>query len=210
MLRKARASDAFFRWALDESTTSRSIYSLPARNAADDPNSDPYATVLFSDIRPFLLDLRSQHATKKFRLIWMAFLGLHIPGLSASIHDPSTANADDKWSATHFAAPEFLSSLFPKETDARLITADAHAGVLVGLERHYSSVFGPVKHWGFCMFDPLEGIGSEGYTVLTREDLAGVDTTLIREIFRQCRLHTSDTDWDAFSLAFEGAADVKA
>lgn len=201
--------DPYVRWALDERAAHQSGHSLPARNAADDPDSDPYATVLFSDIRLFLLDLRSTEAKQKLRLIWLSFAGLHLPGLSGSLHDDATANADDRWCATRFAAPEFLSTLFPIDTNAPQITADAHSGVLIGREREYSSSFGPVKNWSFGMLDPLEGIGSERYTMFTLEDLAGVDTKLVREIFRHGRLSASDPEWDTLHLAFEGALDVK-
>ena len=102
-----------------------------------------------------------------------------------------------------------MSSLFPTETSVRQITADAHTGVLVGREREYGSAFGPVKHWSLGVFDPLEGIGHDRYSMITREDLVAVDTALVREVFRQCRLRTPDPEWDSLHLAFEGAVDVK-
>ena len=41
---------------------------------------DPFATVLFSDAR--LSEMRYLVARLAFRLTWLSFLGLHVPGLS--------------------------------------------------------------------------------------------------------------------------------
>lgn len=209
-VRKSTALDPFVRWAQDELASCRSIHSLPARNSSGGPNSDPYAIILFSDIRPFMLDLHSLQAKQKFRLIWVSFLGIHIPGLVASLHEHPTLSADDRWSATHFSAPEFLVSLFPPESGMRQLTADACAGVLVGREREFTNVFGPVKYWNFGMVDASEFIGDGGYTMIMREDLVGVDSTITREILRHCRLPPSDAEWDALHIAIEGALDPKA
>lgn len=201
--------DPYMRWATDELHASRSKQSLPARRADEEPDSDPYSTILFSDLRSFLLDLRSQTAMETFRLVWLAFLGLHIPGLSASIHDHSTPHTDDRWNADHFSAPDLLSSLLPVDSDVGIITADAQNGVLVGREREYASTFGPVKYWSFNMFSPLEGIGNDRYTMFTQNDLAGINTVVLREVFQQCALSTPDVGWDILHLAFQAALDVK-
>lgn len=203
---KSSSLDPYIRWALDEQAFG---HSLPTRGIDENSDEDPYSTVLFSDIRPFLIDLRAPRAKESFRLIWLSFLGIPIPGLASSIHDINIPNMDDKWSATHFASTNFLSSIFPSDADARALTADAQAGVLLGREREYSSIFGPVKNWGFDALTPLEGIGSDKYSMIARQDLAGADTAVIRQVFQQCRITAVDPAWDALCLAFEGALDLK-
>ena len=203
---KSSSLDPYIRWALDEQAARNS---LPTRGIHENADEDPYSTVLFSDIRPFLIDLQSLQAKQSFRLVWLSFLGIHIPGLSSSIHDINVPNMDDRWSATHFASTNFLSSIFPSDADARALTADAQAGVLLGREREYSSIFGPVKNWGFDALTPLEGIGSDKYSMIARQDLAGADAAVIRQVFQQCRITAVDPAWDALYLAFEGALDPK-
>ena len=80
----AQIQDPYARWAHEESQVDRS-QDLPARSTSDD---DPYAVIFFSDIQPFLLDLRSGHSIEVFRLMWLSFTGLHIPGFSASLSRP--------------------------------------------------------------------------------------------------------------------------
>ncbi|KAI0094968.1 NRDE-2, necessary for RNA interference-domain-containing protein [Irpex rosettiformis] len=205
---KSVSLDPYLRWALDEDVYNQPDLSLPTRSINENIDEDPYSTVLFSDIRSFLIDLRSLPAKESYRLIWLSFLGLHIPGLSSSIHEIAVSNMDDKWSATHFASSYFLSSIFPAD-NTPAITADAQAGVLFGREREYSSIFGPVKHWGFDTLTPLEGIGSDKYSMLTRQDLKGVNLAMVRQVFQQCRTTAIDSAWDALHLAFEGALDLK-
>jgi hypothetical protein len=201
-------ADPYGRWASEELHSSNPANALPTR-FNDEDGGDPYSTILFQDIRSFLQDLRTTEAKELFRLIWLVFLGVHIPGLSSVLQDGSAPNIDDRWSATHFATAEFLSSLFPSDVDTPAITADAHAGVLLGRERQYSNIFGPVKHWGFDMLSPLEGIGSDKYTMITRMDLAGANVAVIRHVFQQCRLSTADREWGALCLAFEAAIEPK-
>ncbi|KAI0348412.1 hypothetical protein BDW22DRAFT_1350623 [Trametopsis cervina] len=206
---KSADADPYVRWARNEQSSSQAACSMPTRTFGDNLDEDPYSTVLFSDIRYLLLDLRSSQAKESFRLIWLSFLGVHIPGLSGYLHTESVPNTDERWCATHFASPGFLSSIFPTDANARLIAADAQAGVLLGHERQYSSTFGPVKNWTFDAFAPLEGIGGDQYTMLTTQDLSGTDIDVIRQVFQQCRTPSADVAWDILHLAFEGALNPK-
>lgn len=205
--------DPYRRWASLELSADRSQH-LPKRTlTTDDEDSDPYSTILFSDIRPLLVPLHTPQAAHAFRLVWLAFLGLHVPGL-ATLLGAAPDNTDDRWAATHLSSPSYLSAIFPETADfARLrITADAQAGVLIGREREYKSGFGPIKYWGAGVFDALEGVG-EGpgtWRMWMREDVAGIDQTLVREIFRQCqKTGVEGIEWNALAVAFEAAVNTR-
>lgn len=204
-LPESRMSDPLSRWATMELIADRSSQ-LPTRSTDEENDSDPYSTILFSDIRPLLTTLSSPRAKHTFRLAWLCFLGLHIPGFSASL---SPDNSDDRWSYTHLTAPSYISSIFPTEENVRLrITADAQAGVVVGREREYTSAFGPVKGWGYGAVRPLDDI-MDGKHMWMDEDARAVHQTLAREVFRQCRLSNEDREWDVLAIAFEAAVNPK-
>ena len=81
-----RIPDAYAKWAASETAADRA-HALSLRSTDDDESADPYAVVLFSDIRPHLFPLRTQPAKDTFRRIWLAFVGLHVPGFVASLSD---------------------------------------------------------------------------------------------------------------------------
>ncbi|KAI0778496.1 DUF1740-domain-containing protein [Trametes elegans] len=203
-----RISDPYSRWAASE-TLADHMRTLSLRSTDDDDTADPYAVVLFSDIRPFLVSVQSERARDVFRHIWLAFTGLHIPGFLASLSERPGENTDDRWAYSHLVTPAYLGSIFPSDTAARRITADAHAGALVGREREFGSGFGPVKSWGYGTIEPLDNMGSGKWTMWTTEDVQSVDLAIVREIFRQCKLAGNDTEWDILNLAFEAAVSLK-
>lgn len=207
-LPETRMSDPFQKWATMESVADRT-FRLPTRSTDEDSDSDPYSTILFADIRPLLLPLSSQYSKQVFRLVWVSFLGLHVPGFVSSL---SGESSDDRWAYTHLTAPSYLAAILPSGQDhARLrITADAHAGVLVGRERAYASGVGPVKGWGYGVVGYLEEI-VEGKRMWADEDVRAVDADLVREVFRQCRFgeDAADPEWDVLALAFEAAVNAK-
>ncbi|OJT03082.1 Protein NRDE2 -like protein [Trametes pubescens] len=205
-----RISDPYSRWAASEALADRiRALSLRSTDDDDDDSEDPYAVVLFSDIRPFLASVRSERAKDVFRRVWLAFAGLHVPGFLASLSEHPADNADDHWAYAHLATSSYISSVFPADTSAKRITADAHAGVLVGREREYGSGFGPVKSWGYGTIEPLDNLGQGRWTMWTSEDVQGIDTSLVREIFKQCRIAGDTTEWDILNLTFEAAVDIK-
>ncbi|KAI6119002.1 NRDE-2, necessary for RNA interference-domain-containing protein [Pisolithus croceorrhizus] len=168
----------------------------PTRSTTERAVSDPYSTVLFSDIRPLLLPLTTQRAKSIFRLMWLALLGLHIPGFSRSL----AGDAWDRWSYTFFTSPACLSSIFPEGGFARQFLADSYSGILIGKEREYSSAFGPIKEWSLNVIGPLEWVGKDQWRMWTAE----------KAIFSQLRCGTEDHEWDIYALAFEAATSVKA
>ncbi|TBU34597.1 NRDE-2, necessary for RNA interference-domain-containing protein [Dichomitus squalens] len=201
-------SDPYSKWAASEALADRTR-AMSLRSTDEDDTADPYAIVLFSDIRPLLLPLRTPRVKNVFRRIWLAFLGLHVPGFLASLSEDPDDNADDRWAYSHLAGASYLSSVFPSETSTRRVTADAHAGVLIGREREFGSGFGPVKNWGYGTIGPLDTLGSSKWTMWSSEDVQGADAPLIREIFRQCRLEVDGADWDILNVAFEAAVNAK-
>ncbi|KAI0936623.1 hypothetical protein AcW1_000813 [Taiwanofungus camphoratus] len=203
-------ADPFRRWATAESLLDR-LHQFPTRSFDLDTevDADPYATILFSDLRPLLVPLHVPHARAAFRMVWLAFFGLHVPGFLASLSAVPGEGLDDRWAYTHFVSPAYLSSIFPESKSLRRITADAQAGVLVGREPEYKSAFGPVKSWGLGVLAPLECVGDGCWRMWGREDVLGLDEEVVREVFRQCRLGAEDVEWDMLALAFEATVSFK-
>jgi hypothetical protein len=213
-------SDPYAQWAAQELEADR-ISTVPARSTDETSDDDPYSVVMFSEIRPLLVTLLSAQSKSLFRLCWLSFLGLHIPGLTASM---SSLCTDDRWASTYLTSPAHLSAVFPSPNMARRqITADAHAGVVVGREREYAKrgPWGPVRAWTRDGLNPLDNLGTRygesGKTNPTglngwwsREDVQDLDASFVRRIFYHCRYGAHDVEWDSLALAFEACIDVKA
>jgi hypothetical protein len=217
------AADAYERWAATEGWHDRHAQ-LPSRGIAiDAPDSDPYAAVLFADVRMLLLPLASPGSKDAFRRLWLTFLGLPLPGFVAALPnseagadvDASGASVDERWGSTHFARVPVLAAVFPDPAaTAQRITADAYAGVLVGREREYvgSALALPVREWSQGAVGPLEALGppeaptNVGWCPV---DVAAVDAGFVRNVFAQCRLGRGDEAWDVLAVAFESAVNIK-
>ncbi|THH18087.1 hypothetical protein EW146_g2843 [Bondarzewia mesenterica] len=201
--------DPYRKWAREE-ILADCAQRTPSRSTDPEADEDPYVTVLFSDVRPFLYALTSARSRTAFRLIWLSFLGLHVPGLETTLNSSTlTENSDDRWYETRLASPHYLASIFPSAVDARRIAAESHNGAIIGPEEHYSSGFGPVKKWGYRVLGPLDVFDAGKWGMWTREDVQGVNQDFVRRIFQQCRLGGDDVEWDVLALAFEAANSVK-
>lgn len=203
--------DPYKQWAARESQMA-CAHCLPSRSADD--TDDPYSTILFSDLRPFLIHLESVQAKNAFRRAWLSLLGLYVPGFPSSLSTPNQINWDDRWNLGHLTRRSYLDALFPKNGGHDRLTTEAVAGVIVGREKEYVSGFGPVKCWGYGVFGPLETFGIEklekGKTgIWGGVDMEDLDETLVRRVFGQLRLGPDDADWDVLTLAFEVALSVK-
>ena len=201
-------ADPYSKWAASEELADRT-HILSTRSDDADESTDPYATVLLSDIRPLLVPLHTHRAKDIFRHAWLAFAGLHVPGFLESLSEHPEDNTDDRWAYSHLVSPLHLNAVFPSDARVRRITADAQAGVLVGREREYSSGFGPVKHWGYGTIGPFDIFGHNTWTMWSSEDVQDTNVELVREIFRQCRLPGEDSAWDTLHLAFASALNIK-
>ncbi|KAK7064328.1 NRDE-2, necessary for RNA interference-domain-containing protein [Favolaschia claudopus] len=201
--------DPYRKFSFSESFADRTLF-IPRRSTDMEADSDPYSTILFSDIRDSLLDLNSSAAKDVLRHAWLTVLGLHLPGFKAT-ESEAAVNWDDRWCHAYFTRPMFLDALFPKAQQSR-ITNDAVAGVIVGREREYASgLRNPVLSAGRGVLSPL-GVPSADANrrgIWTKQDLSGVDVAFIERVFEQLRLENSDVHWDVLTLAFVAASSVK-
>lgn len=197
------SADPLVRWYNDE-TCADVASRVPTRY--DSAASDPYATVLLSDVKALLLPLTTKRAKDTFRLIWLSIMGLHIPGFAEAL---VIGTWDDRWSYTHLATASRLSSIFPQQGRMRQLLAESHAGVIIGREREYGSAFGPVKDWSFELLGPLDWVGKDCWRMWTPKDVQGVNAEFVRAIFQQLRCGAEDYQWDVYALAFEASINVK-
>ena len=196
-------SDSFQRWASEESDSDLRL-TMPTRSA--DETDDPYSTVLFSDIRRLLVPLETTRARRVFRLIWLSFLGLQIPGLSKALSDLSGENWDDRWCYTFLTRPAHLRTLFPKDVMTKRQLSDAQSGAIVGGERIFTKGIGPIKNWDYGIVDAHEGLIDANWT---KRDFEHVDEGFLRQIFQQCRVGCDDREWDSLAIAFENVLNNK-
>ncbi|THH06938.1 hypothetical protein EW145_g3737 [Phellinidium pouzarii] len=198
------SSDSYKTWHCQEKGLDRRLF-MPTR-ASNMDEDDPYSTILFTDVRPFLFSLQSAKGRDRFRLVWLSFMGLHIPGLSSSLSSSSTAS-DDRWADTAFMQPEFLEKLFPKRNSAHLDVADSLVGVTIGREKIYKPSFEAVKAWSLGVLEPLEGLTIDGrYRMWEKRKIVESDGgvhSAIGHIFKQVRRESEDLQWDILGLAFE-------
>ena len=196
-------SDHFQKWAAEE-RDSDLRFMMPTRST--DETDDPYSTVLFSDIRPLLVPVKTSQAKRTFRLIWLSFLGLYVPGFSKTLSDPSGENWDDRWCYTCLIQPAYIRALFPMDVMTKRQLSDARSGAMVGRERVFSKGSVPIKNWGYGAVGAHEALVETNWT---KRDLEHVDEGFIRRIFRQCRVGNNDREWDSFTLVFENVINNK-
>lgn len=201
-------SDSYQRWAQTE-VRADEVMRPPLRSTDPDADLDPYATILFSDIRPFLFEFTSKRSMGLFRLMWLSHLGLHTPGLEAM----TGTDDDDRWAQVRLVSKSYIEAIFPPSTDTQISAPESHAGILVGREKQYMDSFGPIKTWSHRCIGPLEVSefrnGKARWAMWTKEDIAGVDVEFVRRVFDHCRMDDDDLEWDLLTLAFEAAIDVK-
>ncbi|KAH9175483.1 DUF1740-domain-containing protein [Lactarius sanguifluus] len=128
----APPSDLYQRWAQQEMQVDELL--RPSLRSTD-PGAelDPYAAVLFSDIKPFLFALTSNRS--KTARLW-----------------PGTSD-DDRWIQHRLASKLYMEAIFPHLTDEQSSAPESYAGVLVGKEKHYAKSFGPIKNWTYRCID---------------------------------------------------------
>ncbi|KAF8912990.1 NRDE-2, necessary for RNA interference-domain-containing protein [Gymnopilus junonius] len=201
--------DPYRQWANQELEMDVAIY-LPLRSDSD--SLDPYSTVLFADIRSLMLDVTSPRAKNAFRMAWLSFMGLHVPGFSLATN--REIEWDDRWNLGYLTRPPYLDAIFPSSRAQTNIMTDAVAGAIIGREREFSSPFGPVRCWGKDVSLPLDLSSGEPGKVLqwalwTKRDLATVDEAFVRRLFASLRTTPDDPEWDTLALAFELAVNPK-
>ncbi|KAG1749866.1 NRDE-2, necessary for RNA interference-domain-containing protein [Suillus paluster] len=200
-----QSNDPYVQWHHDELRADCASH-VPARSTDKRSESDPYTTVLLSDIKALLSPFHTEGAKNAFRLIWLSVLGLHIPGLVETL---SQGSWDDRWSYTYLSSFSRLHSIFPDTARQRQLLADSLAGTLIGKEREFSSAFGPIKEWSRDALGPLEWIGKDKWRMWTAVDLQGINQDFVRAVFKQLRCGSEDYEWDIYALAFEAALSIK-
>jgi hypothetical protein len=204
--------DPYRQWAFHEIQQDQSSL-LPAKSFDSSDEDDPYSTVLFSDIRSILFEVRRQGTPNALRLAWLSFLGLHIPGFAASLSSNHDTNWDDRWNTGYLTSRPYLDAIFHAESSGRILTTESAAGVLVGKEKEYADSFRiPVKEWGGNVLECLDFsvTGSkELRSWWNEEDIAGVNVLVVRRIFGQLRAGNKDAEWDTMALAFESVVNMK-
>lgn len=206
--------DPYRQWSAQEIEDDNKLF-LPTRSTEDSSESDPYSTVIFADIRILLLSLDSIQAKDAFRLAWLAFIGLHIPGFSISLSTSRDLNWDDRWNCGYLTRPAVFNAIFPNQAEQRPVGADAAAGIVIGPEKMYRNSFGPVQCWGYGVFEALDnstvkrekGVSQRG--IWSADDVSNLDANFVRQVFEQIRIGNNDYQWDCLTLAFEAAVDVK-
>lgn len=156
-----------------------------------DQSDDPFATILFADIRDFLLVIHSDEGRLFLLHTFLAFLGLHIPDLAASFDHATSAGSDDDlaqpsdgWILPY--SDRFLLRLFPQSKEMKSSTDDWEvlAGIVVPKEDTMSksrATFGQIKEWPWKAIHPLEGTAPKGIGRLWEAvDVDGLDHAFIR------------------------------
>ncbi|KIY70954.1 hypothetical protein CYLTODRAFT_346760 [Cylindrobasidium torrendii FP15055 ss-10] len=201
--------DAYQRWAMQERYAD--VHQVVPAKAFEQTNDDwdAFSVIPFADLKPFMLKLKTSQGRDAFRLCWLSFLGLTIPGFSEGVLEAGKTDAgwDDRWSANSFFAQERLDPLFPSANEKAPLY-DTVSGASVGRERQYAAGPIPAKAWGYGVLDPLDdSMSAEG--MWGKLDLVDVDVGLVRRLFAQMRFGNEDAEWDVLSLAFEALVDIK-
>ncbi|KAG8908209.1 hypothetical protein FRC01_007478, partial [Tulasnella sp. 417] len=223
-------AEPFVQWGSEELRAGNNRI-LPLRTTDED--EDPYATVLFSDIRPFLWDLSSPPSSSEHEdvqtllvLAFIQFLGLHVPGLSAHLSILSTTgttsslssfNTDSTWSDTRFSSPSLTSHLFtfPQSSNqAQQRNWEVVNGVVVAREGKETSTWGVVKEWSFgAAGSPLEGYGvkAEGRMWESSEvgALGEAKVEVIRSLFQAVCTKIDSPVLDQHWLVLEASLGLK-
>lgn len=204
--------DPYTRWLNDERSAERV---LPTKSNDPEDGSDPYGTVLFSDIRGYLVDITHTDALKALRLVWLALLGLPTFGLDERLsrlagHSSTRANV---WTRVDLASPVFIDNLFPNNGSMAKPEWESHNGVIVGAQLADRSGFGVVKNWPFGHLEPLDAIKvgpAKDIKYWDSLEVRSCDATVVRNVFKHLRQQWDDDgDWDQLSLAFEAALNIK-
>lgn len=178
---------------------------------SDSDSMDPYSVVLFTDIQPLLLKLTHRQSKHAFRMAWLSFMKLPLPGFSLA--ENQKVDWDDRWNLSCYTTPNSLDAIFPPANVQPKLLTDAVAGVVIGRVREYTSPFGPIRCWGENVSSALDMASAEPGKALRRGcwsagDL-NLDENFIRNIFQGLRMDRNDIEWDVLTLAFEVAVNPK-
>ncbi len=190
----------------------------------NESKEDPYSTVMFFDLQDYLTEVATDRGKECLRLVFLAFLGVPIPGIDnhlcssspSTSYTPSSERVVDLqlWSlSTDAGWPSNPSSLFPPPNVLRTITWESIAGVTVGMEHQVASGFGPVHHWGYGTRRWLDGIGKACERRVWEGESYGSAVDSTRKSFEQLRATMADeatkVEWDSMAVAWEASISTK-
>jgi hypothetical protein len=205
--RAVHTTDPYSNWSIMELQEDQACH-LPARSSDEVDSTDPYSSILFSDIRPFLQDISTPRARKFFQFAWISFLQLPLGSFENDIRADCEECWDDGWRFTFLIRPRYLQYFFPEQCNRTRLLSDSVSGIVIGKEREYSSCFVPGMSFAYPVLQPLEMVTELSNSMWSPADVEGIHTALLRNIFAHLRSRTgSDPQWDIMALAYEVAAE---
>lgn len=216
------SDDPYTTWVREEN--SRESPGRFSTRSWNESKEDLFSTVMFFDLQDYLTEVTTDRGKECLRLVFLAFLGVPIPGIDnhlcslsppTSYRQSSERGADlQLWSlSTDAGWPSNPSSLFPPPNVSRPITWESIAGVTVGMEHRVASGFGPVHHWGYGTRRWLDGIGKTCEQRVWEGGSYGSAVDSIRRSFEQLRSTMADeatkVEWDSMAVAWEASISTK-
>lgn len=207
---EGRLDDGLAAWHQQECHLDR-VHKLPSRSTDAESDEDPFATVLFTDIRPFLTELLSLKAKRIFKFVCLDILGLHIPNLVSALSAHWKDGEFDSWTTQQLSGDSYIRRILPTADTRVRIQSDAYAGITVGRQKEYRSSCGPIRQWGWGLQPPLTLCHAQDKKtwIWDQDDVVGaVDVEVVRRFFSQFR-DARDEEWDDYALEFEVQVNVK-
>ncbi|WVW82554.1 hypothetical protein I302_104565 [Kwoniella bestiolae CBS 10118] len=207
---KHTSEDPFEKW-LEAETHAESTYSLPGRatDLNEEVEDDPYHTVLFSDIRPFLFTVTSPEVRLQLIYAFLTFLGLPFSPPDVPSSSPASNDPHLHWTLAYNQAKR--NTFWPARQSTKRLPWQTVGGEPMdpertrGLDNPFAS---PVKCW---MQDRNTMLGRKGswFNDLDAIDIATLDIDVVRNVFSILRPLVPDPAFTLASFAFESAVSVK-
>ncbi|WVQ61954.1 uncharacterized protein L199_000087 [Kwoniella botswanensis] len=204
------SEDPFEKW-LEAELHAESNYSMPGRatDLNEEVEDDPYHTILFSDIRPFLSPINSPEVRLQLIYAFLTFLGLPFTPPDVPSSSPASNDPHLQWTLAH--NPAKRNAFWPPRQSSKRLPWQTVGGEPMdpertrGLDNPFES---PVKCW---LQDRNTTLGRKGswFTDIDAEDVAALDVDLLRNVFNVLRPLVPDPAFTLASFAFESAVSAK-
>ncbi|WWC58836.1 uncharacterized protein I303_101380 [Kwoniella dejecticola CBS 10117] len=204
------SDDPFERW-LEAELRAENTYAMPGRATVldNEVEDDPYHTILFSDIRPFVFDVTSPEVRLQLIYAFLSFLGLPFTPPDMPSSSPATNDPYLQWTLAQ--NPQKRNAFWPPRQSQRKLPWQTVGGEPMdpersrGLDHPFES---PVKNW---LQDRSSLLGRKGswFTDLEAVDIVGLDVDLIRNVFYLLRPLVPDPAFTLANFAFESAVSPK-
>ncbi|WWD09643.1 hypothetical protein V865_007771 [Kwoniella europaea PYCC6329] len=207
---KHSSENPYEKW-LEAELHAESNYSMPGRatDLNEEVEDDPYHTILFSDIRPFLFRINSPEVRLQLIYAFLTFLGLPFTPPDVPSSSPATNDPHLQWTLAH--NPAKRNSFWPPRQSSKRLPWQTIGGEPMdpartrGLDDPFES---PVKCW---LQNRSTILGRKGrwFTDLNPIDIAILDVDLITNVFGILRPLVPDPAFTLASFAFETAVSAK-